>query len=123
MIFDIYGKRVNNNIIFDLPYHDFKWTDKIAVRRVIIDWRTKDKVLAVIRSDLVDMGPCNPKRQLFAVTKLATSTITDIQVPNPVYYPVQINQLENARISIEPLFDKAVPQIKNIYLQIESISL
>lgn len=121
MIFDIYGKRVNNKIVFDLPYHEFKWTDRISIRRVVIDWRTKEKVFAIIKTDLVDLGPNNPKRQLCSVTKLATSTITDINIPDPVFYPVQITQLENASISIEPMFDKAVPQIKNVYLQIESI--
>ena len=120
MIFDIYGKIIQNKIVFDLPYHDFGRNDRIGVRRVVIDWRTKEKVFAVIKSNLVDLGPCNPKRQFFAITKYASTTITDIQVPDPVYYPVQINQLENASISIEPMFDKAVPQIKNVYLQIES---
>ena len=121
MIFDIYGKRMDNKIVFDLPYHDFKWTDRIAIRRVVIDWRTKEKVFAVIKSNLVDLGPCNPKRQMFAFTKPATTTVTDVVVPDPVFYPVQINQLENASISIEPMFDKTVPQIKNVYLQIESL--
>ena len=44
MIFDIYGKIIANKIVFDLPYHDFKRTDQIGVRRVVIDWRTKEKV-------------------------------------------------------------------------------
>ena len=123
MIFDIYGKIIENKIAFDLPYHDFKWTDRIGIRRIVIDWRTKEKVFAVVKSNLVDLGPCNPKRQLFAITKYAATTITDIQVPDPVFYPVQINQLENASISIEPMFEKAVPKIKNVYLQIESLSL
>ena len=121
MIFDIYGKQVENKIVFDLPYHDFKWTDRIGIRRVVIDWKTKEKVFAVVKSNLVDLGPCNPKRQLFAITKYAATTITDIQVPDPVFYRVQINQFENAFISIEQMFDKAVPKIKNVYLQIESV--
>ena len=121
MIFDIYGKIIANKIVFDLPYHDFKRTDQIGVRRVVIDWRTKEKVFAVIKSNLVDLGPCNPKRQLLAITKFTSTTLTDILVPDPVFYPVQINQLENASFSIEPMFDKAVPQMKNVYLQIESV--
>ena len=121
MIFDIYGKRENNNIVFDLPNHDFNRSDKIGIRRVVIEWRTKEKVFAIIKSNLIDLGPCNPKRQLLSFTKLATTTVTDIEIPEPAFYPVQINQLENASISIEPMFDKPVPHMKNVYIQIESL--
>ena len=122
MIFDIYAKMVNNKLVFDLPYHEFQWTDQIALRRLIIDWRTKEKTFAVLSSNLVDLGPQNPKQQLISIIKSGYSTITDIQVPNPVFYRVQIQQLENASISLEPMFDRAIPQIKNIYLQLECIS-
>ena len=122
MIFDIYAKMVNNKLVFDLPYHEFQWTDQIALRRLIIDWRTKEKTFAVLSSNLVDLGPQNPKQQLISIIKSGYSTITDIQVPNPVFYRVQIQQLENASISLEPMFDRAIPQIKNIYLQLECLS-
>ena len=122
MIFDIYAKIVNNQLVFDLPYHEFKWTDQIALRRLIIDWRTKEKTFAVLRSNLVDLGPENPKQQLVSIIKSGYSTITDIQVSNPVFYRVQIQQLENASISLEPMFGRAIPQIRNIYLQLECIS-
>ena len=122
MIFDIYAKIVNNQLVFDLPYHEFKWTDQIALRRLIIDWRTKEKIFAVLRSNLVDLGPENPKQQLVSVIKSGYSTVTDIQVSNPVFYRVQIQQLENASISLEPMFGRAIPQIRNIYLQLECIS-
>ena len=122
MIFDIYAKIVNNQLVFDLPYHEFKWTDQIALRRLIIDWRTKEKTFAVLRSNLVDLGPENPKQQLVSVIKSGYSTITDIQVSNPVFYRVQIQQLENASISLEPMFGRAISQIRNIYLQLECIS-
>ena len=122
MIFDIYAKIVNNQLVFDLPYHEFKWTDQIALRRLIIDWRTKEKTFAVLRSNLVDLGPENPKQQLVSVIKSGYSTITDIQVSNPVFYRVQIQQLENASISLEPMFGRAIPQIRNMYLQLECIS-
>ena len=75
-----------------------------------------------MRSNLVDLGPENPKQQLISIIKSGYSTITDIQVPNPVFYRVQIQQLENASISLEPMFDRAIPQIKNIYLQLECLS-
>ena len=121
MIFDIYGKQINGQLIFELPYHQFKLSEKIALRRVIIDWKTKEKCFAVIKTNLVDLGPCNPKRQILSLAKQTATTVTDVQISDPVLYPIQIDQLENASITIEPMFDKAVPQIKNIYLQIESV--
>ena len=57
MIFDIYGKQVGGKLVVELPYHEFKWTDQIALRRVIIDWKTREKTFAVIKSNLVDLGP------------------------------------------------------------------
>ena len=122
MIFDIYGKIVNNELVFDLPYHEFEWSDQIALRRLIIDWKTKEKTFAVLRSNLVDLGPENPKQQLVSIIKSGYAAITDIQIPNPIFYRVQIQQLENASITIEPMFDRPIPQIKNIYLQLECIS-
>ena len=43
MIFDIYGKHENGKLLIEMPYHQFKWTDKIALRRIIIDWKTREK--------------------------------------------------------------------------------
>ena len=37
MIFDIYGKEVGGKLVVDIPYHEFKWTDQISLRKVIID--------------------------------------------------------------------------------------
>ena len=122
MIFDIYGKQVDGKLQIELPYHDFKWTDKIALRKVIIDWRTKEKVFGVIKSTLVDLGPANPKQQMLAFSKPATTTITDIDIPDPEFYRVQILQMDAASISVESMFGKSIPQIKNIYLQLVTIS-
>ena len=122
MIFDLYGKQVDGKLQIELPYHDFKWTDKIALRKVIIDWRTKEKVFGVIKSTLVDLGPANPKQQLLAFSKPATTTITDIDIPDPEFYRVQILQMDAASISVESMFRKPIPQIKNIYLQLVTLS-
>ena len=62
MTFDIYGKQVGGKLVVELPYHEFIWTDQIALRKVIIDWKTRDKTFAVIKSNLVDLGPENPKQ-------------------------------------------------------------
>ena len=121
MIFDIYGKQVENKIVFDLPYHNFKWTDRIALRRVIIDWKSREKTFAVIKSNLVDLGPENPKQQLLAFSKPAATTITDIDIPDPEFYRVQIQQMDAASISVESIFGKKLPAINNIYLQLVTL--
>ena len=122
MIFDIYGKQIDGKLVIPLPYHDFKWTDKIALRRVIIDWKTKEKAFAVIKSTLVDLGPNNPKQQLLAFSKPASTTITDIDIPDPEFYRVQIRQMDAASITVDSIFEKSLPQIKNIYLQLVTLS-
>ena len=121
MIFDIYGKVIENKVVFDLPYHNFKWTDRIALRRVIIDWKTREKTFAVIKSSLVDLGPENPKQQLLAFSKPATTTITDIDIPDPEFYRIQIQQMDGASISVESIFGKKLPMINNIYLQLVTL--
>ena len=121
MIFDIYGKQVENKIVFDLPYHNFKWTDRIALRRVIIDWKSREKTFAVIKSNLVDLGPENPKQQLLAFSKPAATTITDIDIPDPDFYRVQVQQMDAASICVQSIFGKKLPTINNIYLQLVTL--
>ena len=106
MIFDIFGKQVGGKLVVELPYHEFKWADRIALRRVIIDWKTREKTFAVIKSNLVDLGPANPKQQLLAFSKPAATTITDIDIPDPEFYRVQIQQMDAASISVELIFGK-----------------
>ena len=122
MIFDIYGKQVDGKLQIELPYHEFKWNDKIALRKVIIDWRTKEKVFGVIKSSLVDLGPTNPKQQLLSFSKPASTTITDIDIPDLEFYRIQIQQMDAASISVESMFGKSIPHIKNIYLQLVTVS-
>ena len=121
MIFDIFGKQVGGKLVVELPYHEFKWTDQIALRRVIIDWKTREKTFAVIKSNLVDLGPANPKQQLLAFSKPAATTITDIDIPDPEFYRIQIQQMDGASISVESIFGKKLPMINNIYLQLVTL--
>ena len=121
MIFDIYGKHENGKLLIDIPYHQFKWTDKIALRRIIIDWKTRERVFGIVKSTLVDLGPANPKQQLLAFSKPVSTTITDIDIPDPEFYRVQILEMNAASISIESIFGKPIPQIKNIYLQLVTL--
>ena len=121
MIFDIYGKQVGGKLVVELPYHKFQWTDQIALRRVIIDWKTREKTFGIIKSDLVDLGPENPKQQLLAFSKPAATTITDIDIPDPEFYRVQIQQMDGASIGVESIFRKKLPAINNIYLQLVTL--
>ena len=76
----------------------------------------------MIKSNLVDLGPANPKQQLLAFSKPTSTTITDIDIPDPEFYRVQILQMDAASIRIESMFGRPIPEIKNVYLQLVVIS-
>ena len=118
-VFDIYGFKENGEIKFKLPFYKFGWNEEIAISRVVIEWKSsKDKAFGMIKTDLVDLGAKNPKQQFFTFTKVERTAITDIHVASPVFYDVQIHQLEDVSLEIKPMFDQTLPEIKNIYLQL-----
>ena len=49
------------------------------------------------------------------------STITDIDIPDPEFYRVLIQQMDGASISVESIFGKKLPMINNIYLQLVTL--
>ena len=119
MVFDIYGKNENGELKFDLPYHQFGWNQEIAVTRLVIEWKSpKEKMFGYIESDLVDLSPTNIRRQIIAFTKSERTAITDIQFVCPVFYEIQVKQLENVSLVVKPMFDKPLGGINNIYLQL-----
>ena len=118
-VFDIYGFKENGEIKFKLPLYKFGWNEEIAVSRLVIEWKSrKEKVFGIIKTNLVDLNAQNLKHQLFAFTKLERTAITDIHVPNPIFYEVQIHQLEDATISMKPMFEEPLAEIKNVYMQL-----
>ena len=117
-VFDIYGFKENGEMKFKLPFYKFGWNEEIAVTRLVIEWKSsKDKVFGIIKTDLVDLSGYNLKQQFFAFTKLERTAITDIHVPNPVFYGVQIHELQDATISLRSMFEGDLAEIKNVYLQ------
>ena len=118
-VFNIYGKNGNGELKFNLPVHQFKWNDEIAVTRLIIEWKSaKEKMFGYIASDLVDLSSINIKREIIAFTKSERTGVTDIQVARPVFYEIQVHQLENVSLAVKPMFDKPLEDINNIYLQL-----
>ena len=71
-----------------------------------------------IASDLVDLSSTNIKREIIAFTKSERTGVTDIQVARPVFYEIQVHQLENVSLAVKPMFDKPLGDINNIYLQL-----
>ena len=114
--FDIYG--INHNE-FNLPYYEFNRTDRIAIKRLIIDWKmAPHKVYGIISTNLISGFSENPRNQLCCFVKMPKTTITDIEFISPVFYEVQQPFLQEAKFNIESMFGEAVPEIKNIYLQL-----
>ena len=114
--FDIYG--INQNEL-NLPYYEFNRTDRIAIKRLIIDWKmAPHKVYGVVSTNLISGFSENPRNQLCCFVKMPKTTITDIEFISPVFYEVQRPFLHEAEFNIESMFGEAVPEIKNIYLQL-----
>ena len=118
-VFDIYGIKENGEIKFKLPVYKFAWNEEVALSRLVIEWKSsKDKVFGLIKSSLIDLNTRNLKQHLSAFTKVERTAVTDILVPNPVFYEVQIHDLQDATIDIQPMFDEPLAEIKNVYLQL-----
>ena len=114
--FDIYG--INQNEL-NLPYYEFNRTDRIAIKRLIIDWKmAPHKVYGLVSTNLISGFSENPRNQLCCFVKMPKTTITDIEFISPVFYEVQRPFLHEAEFNIESMFGEAVPEIKNIYLQL-----
>ena len=59
-VFDIFGEN-KRGLKYDLPYHEFSENDMIAVKKLIIEWKsTSSKVIGLVSIDLIDKSPTNP---------------------------------------------------------------
>ena len=115
-IFDIYG---NSRDEFDLPYYEFSHMDRIAITRLIIDWKmAPHKVYGIVSTNLVSGFAENSRSQLCCFVKMPKTTVTEVQFLFPVFYEIQRPFLQNAKFNIESMFGEPVPEIKNIYLQL-----
>ena len=69
--FHIFGKSEN---ITELPFHIFEGNDAIAVKKLIIEWESKNtETCVMITSTLIDKGPQNLRQQLCSFVKSPTS--------------------------------------------------
>ena len=41
-VFNIFGNKTE----FDLPFYEFKWGQKIAVKKLVIEWKTSGTTVA-----------------------------------------------------------------------------
>ena len=117
-VLDIYGFKENGEFKFKLPFYNFGWNEEIAVSRLVIEWKSpKERMFGIVETDLVDLNLLNSKQQIFSFSKTERTAVTDIHVPYPVFYKVQIKQLEDATLNIKPMFNEPLADIKNVYLQ------
>ena len=121
--FEIYAKK-EKVLEFKLPYNEY--TDKIAVKKIIIDWKTApNKVFAIVKTDLVGFVNNNRRQQICSFVKPPKTTITEVEFNNPPFYQVKQNLkynrlLEDSRFSIESMFGDPMPEIKSVYIQLIS---
>ena len=119
-IFDIYATQ-REKLEFQLPYYKFNQGDKIAIKKIIIDWKTSpNKVFGIITTDLVGGFSENQRHQLCSFVKPSKTTTTEVNYCHPIFYQVNQPFLQSARFSIESMFEDKIPEIKNIYIQLIS---
>ena len=114
-IFDIYT--VNRE--FQLPFYEFNQKDKIAITKIIVDWKTApNKVFGIVTTDLVSGFSENRRQQICTFVKPSKTTITEVDYSHPTFYEVKRPFLQASRFSIESMFGEKMPEIKNAYIQL-----
>ena len=114
--FHIFGKSEN---IRELPFHIFEGGETIAVKKLIVEWESKETAACVlITSTLIEKETQNLRQQLCSFVKLPTSKISEVEFINPVFYRVQLAFMHNAAITIESMFGEPLPKIKNVFIQL-----
>ena len=115
-IFDIY--RLDKHE-FNLPFYEFRHMDRIAIKKLIIDWKMAPrKVYGIVTTNLINGFSENRRSQLCSFVKLPKTTTTEVEFHSPVFYRVQRPFLQNATFKIESMFGEPIPAIKNVYLQL-----
>ena len=113
-IFEIYT--VNEE--FQLPFYEFKHGDKIAVTKIIVDWKTApNKVFGIMTTDLVSGFSENRKQQVCTFVKPSKTTITEVDYSHPTFYEVKRPFLQDTKFAIKSMFGDKIPEIKNAYMQ------
>ena len=117
-IFDIYATK-REKLEFQLPYYKFNQGDKIAIKKIIIDWKTSpNKVFGIITTDLVSGFSENQRHQVCSFVKPPKTATTEVDYSQPMFYKVTKPFLQNARFSVESMFEDKMPEIKNAYIQL-----
>ena len=114
-IFEVYT--VNGE--FELPFYEFKHGDKIAVTKIIVDWKTaQNKVFGIMITDLVCGFSENRKQQICSFVKPSKTTKTEVDYSHPTFYGVKRPFLQDVKFAILSMFGDKIPEIKNAYMQL-----
>ena len=99
---------------FQLPYHEFNHMDRIAIKKIIIEWKlAPHKVFGILTTDLISGFSENRRNQLCSFVKLPKTTVTEVEFNDPLFYEVQTSFLQNSKFNIESMFGEEIPEIKN----------
>ena len=114
--FHIFGKSEN---ITELPVYISDYNDTIAVKKLIIEWESRDtEACVMITSTLIERESQNLRQQLCSFVKSPTSKISEVEFANPVFYRTQVTYMHYATITIESMFGEPLPKIKNVFIQL-----
>ena len=113
-VFNIFGTKTE----FDLPFYEFKWGKKIAVKKLVIEWKTSGTTVAgLISTDLIDKSPINLRQQICSFVKRHNEIITEVNFENPAFYKIQRPCMMDATITVESMFERQIPDFKRIFIQ------
>ena len=103
-----------------MPSYRFDYGDKLAVKNLIIEWNSPAKTIGVVATTLVTKNPGNYGKhyQICSFVKPHNVFVTEVEFVNPTFYRVAGDEMQDAKITIEPMFEKTIPEIKNAYIQL-----
>ena len=114
VVFNIFGSETK----FELPFFQFPRGGMIAVNKLVIEWHTSGTTVAgLISTDLIDKSPINLRQQICSFVKRHNEIVTEVNFPNPVFYQIQRQTMMDATITIESMFAKRIPAVKNVFIQ------
>ena len=119
-VLDIFGKTdKNNNFVLELPETHDVLESELAVKKIIIEWKSSAKFIGFISTDLVWSNPGNYRGQICSFIKQPNTLITEYDFSDPCYYKLKHREITyRNKINIEPMYEDFVPAIKFAYIQL-----
>ena len=119
MLINLTGTIQNEDLIFRLPYYQFK-NHEVAVSELFIKWKTPVTAFGYISSTLVDRNALNPNQNIFVFSQQNDSYYhckpTQLQL-----YKIQRTELQSSEFKIHISEKEKLKKIEKIFLQLKIV--